>query len=141
MTDFGWHYPPGVTGNEPQIRGVDPEEACAQCGTPFDYDEPIKLCAEVYVCDATCEARWVVRHPADFPPRTVLDAALELEDEGVVVRVLRIRRLASVGGRVIRREGPAGMPAAYVLADDDPETERAVLARDIRAVKVVDDGS
>lgn len=29
MTDFGWHYPPGVTGLEPQISGDYP---CSRCG-------------------------------------------------------------------------------------------------------------
>ena len=27
MADFGWHYPPGVTGREPQISGIYPADA------------------------------------------------------------------------------------------------------------------
>ena len=30
MTDFGWHYPPGVTGNEPEIAGRS-EDECEAC--------------------------------------------------------------------------------------------------------------
>ena len=26
MANFGWDYPPGVTGNEPQISGIYPIE-------------------------------------------------------------------------------------------------------------------
>ena len=33
---FGWDYPPGVTGNEPEISGEWP---CAGCGFSFDPDE------------------------------------------------------------------------------------------------------
>lgn len=33
---FGWDYPPGVTGNEPQIAGW-PE--CPACGDEFDGAE------------------------------------------------------------------------------------------------------
>ena len=29
MTNFGWNYPPGVTGNEPEITGEWP---CQECG-------------------------------------------------------------------------------------------------------------
>lgn len=36
MTDFGWHYPPGVTGNELEIAGPDYEIEsdipCPKCG-------------------------------------------------------------------------------------------------------------
>ena len=32
--NFGWDYPPGVTGNEPQITGEWPEE------DEFEYDSP-----------------------------------------------------------------------------------------------------
>jgi len=36
-SNFGWDYPPGVTGNEPQITG---EWRCANCGAvlPEEYD-------------------------------------------------------------------------------------------------------
>lgn len=37
MTSFGWDYPPGVTGNEPEIAGYDETESrtdliCRKCG-------------------------------------------------------------------------------------------------------------
>lgn len=137
---FGWEYPPGVSGNEPQIRGVDPDEACAQCGDPFDYDEPIKLCADLYVCNATCEARYIVRNAGEFDPRQVLDAAGDLEGEDdVVVRLIRVGRLGTVEGRVVGRRGTICTPVAYRLADEQ-DAEREVLLRDVRAVRVVADG-
>ena len=37
MSGFGWHYPPGVTGNEPQITGEYPCDECDGCG--YDEDE------------------------------------------------------------------------------------------------------
>jgi len=37
MTNFGWNYPPGVTGFEPQITGEWP---CGECGgRGYDEDE------------------------------------------------------------------------------------------------------
>ena len=33
---FGWEYPPGVTGREPQITG---DAECPECGSPLTYDE------------------------------------------------------------------------------------------------------
>jgi len=36
MTDFGWYYPPGVTGNEPQISGEWP---CEVCGGDLSFFE------------------------------------------------------------------------------------------------------
>lgn len=133
---FGWDYPPGVTGNEPQIAGVDPEEACAQCGAPFDYDEPIKLTAEVYLCSQGCEARWVVGHAQDFPPRTVLDAAGDLED--VEVRVLR-GALEPAQGCVVGRRGTTAAPLAYSLVTEQSQ-ELEVLLSDVTGVKVVANG-
>ena len=39
MSNFGWNYPPGVTGNEYQIAGPDYEEEvdgeCPVCGNEF----------------------------------------------------------------------------------------------------------
>jgi len=37
MPNFGWNYPPGVTGNEPQITGEWPCEECG--GQGWDEDE------------------------------------------------------------------------------------------------------
>ena len=37
MPNFGWDYPPGVTGNEPQITGEWPCEECEGAG--YDEDE------------------------------------------------------------------------------------------------------
>lgn len=37
MTNFGWNYPPGVRGNEPELTGEYP---CAECyGEGADQDE------------------------------------------------------------------------------------------------------
>lgn len=37
-SDFGWDYPPGVTGNEPQITGEWPCEECDGAGPDEDED-------------------------------------------------------------------------------------------------------
>jgi hypothetical protein len=44
MTNFGWNFPPGVTGNEFAIAGPDREweTTCAECDAPaaaacYDY--------------------------------------------------------------------------------------------------------
>ena len=43
MVNFGWDYPPGVTGNEPQITGEDfsdEEDPCDWCGAaPCECEE------------------------------------------------------------------------------------------------------
>ena len=39
MADFGWSYPPGVTGLEPEIAGSD--EPCPNCGTDCWPDETV----------------------------------------------------------------------------------------------------
>ncbi len=37
MTSFGWNYPPGVTGFEPELTGEWP---CGECGGKgYDEDE------------------------------------------------------------------------------------------------------
>jgi len=43
--DFGWDYPPGVIGNEPQIAGPPyDDDACALCGEGFtDRDEKAEM--------------------------------------------------------------------------------------------------
>lgn len=49
MTDFGWNYPPGVTGNEPQIVGYP---NCANCSHEAEVhgdggcEEPGCTCVE-----------------------------------------------------------------------------------------------
>jgi hypothetical protein len=48
--NFGWDYPPGVTGNEPEIAGY-PE--CPMCGLPLDeheegYDQDRDV--QYYIC-------------------------------------------------------------------------------------------
>jgi len=60
MSGFGWDYPPGVTGNEPQITGewpcvncgrTLPEEAeCPECGEPMVEDDHEWTCT---ACDHT----------------------------------------------------------------------------------------
>ena len=39
MANFGWHYPPGVTGNEFAIAGPDYEResnwSCGDCSSPM----------------------------------------------------------------------------------------------------------
>lgn len=37
--DFGWEYPPGVTGNEPQITGEDPVGYYSEEDDCYIYDE------------------------------------------------------------------------------------------------------
>lgn len=37
MSAFGWEYPPGVTGREPEITGEWPCHDCGGCG--YDEDE------------------------------------------------------------------------------------------------------
>ena len=44
MSIFGWSYPPGVTGNEPEIVGYD--GPCAVCGRGDDDC----ICPECPVC-------------------------------------------------------------------------------------------
>ena len=36
---FGWDYPPGVTGNEPQIVGYPP---CVECGHEHEEHEEVQ---------------------------------------------------------------------------------------------------
>ena len=56
MPDFGWNYPPGVTGNEYEITWADYAKevkgACPNCGAPDTLIE------EGYkdVCWQTCRA-------------------------------------------------------------------------------------
>ena len=61
---FGWSYPPGVTGNEPQINGVS-MIACQHCLTEYDEEDAkynmVKLPEGQWVCithilDATVKA-------------------------------------------------------------------------------------
>ena len=135
--DFGWEYPPGVTGNEPQIAGRDPMDGCAQCDDPFDYEGPVGKThdGDGYLCSATCEARWVLAHAADYGPRAVLDAAGDEED--VVVRVINASASAVVG-RVVGRRGLSRDVQGYVLELEDG-SEREVLTATIRRVEVVED--
>lgn len=48
MTSFGWDYPPGVTGNEPQISGIWPiesvlDQAYEDLKKAFDLVENVQL--------------------------------------------------------------------------------------------------
>ena len=45
MTNLGWNYPPGVTGNEPQITGEWPCDYCDSRG--YDEDEDGKHSCEL----------------------------------------------------------------------------------------------
>lgn len=50
---FGWDYPPGVTGNEPQITGIYP---CVECGRPLAEDDPCPSCGgELEWRDRECD--------------------------------------------------------------------------------------
>ena len=67
MANFGWHYPPGATGNEYAIAGPDYEqeldEPCPQCGA-------LALVEEGYRGNrwATCdECDYQYDIPADEP--------------------------------------------------------------------------
>ena len=61
-TNFGGEYPPGVTGNEPEIAGWPDEECsdcmgaghvCEFCGSP--YDEDISIHCGDHVVGEECE--------------------------------------------------------------------------------------
>jgi hypothetical protein len=47
MGKFGWSYPPGVTGNEPEISGY--ELPCEVCG----HEAGDCICPECPACGAT----------------------------------------------------------------------------------------
>ena len=43
MPDFGWGYPPGVSGNEPELTGEWP---CYECGgSGGERDDPCPCCS------------------------------------------------------------------------------------------------
>lgn len=42
MANFGWNYPPGVTGNEYEINGPDYQDSigfCPECGEEEWFEE------------------------------------------------------------------------------------------------------
>jgi len=47
VSDFGWDYPPGVTGNEPQITGEYPTDP----HTPYSYFEAAEGGWQVWIGD------------------------------------------------------------------------------------------
>lgn len=67
MTDYGWTYPPGVTGYEPEIAGCP---ICPICGEDSD-DETCPLCEGTGYADPA-EMRYV---EADMREQAVLDEA------------------------------------------------------------------
>ncbi len=54
MTDFGWEYPPGVTGNEPQLTGGGEvteqpvDEICDECSG--DIMEELTYTSCIHYC-------------------------------------------------------------------------------------------
>ena len=52
--DFGWDYPPGVTGNEPEIAGYG---LCANCG--HDYEEHYSHYDEEEFEEGPCKVEFV----------------------------------------------------------------------------------
>lgn len=55
MSAFGWDYPPGVTGNEPQITGITP---CAKCGAPLPEEADCHECGKPMEWDNECCDWW-----------------------------------------------------------------------------------
>lgn len=132
--DFGWEYPPGVTGNEPAIVGFDPD-ACAQCGDPLDPEERLEPCEDGgYFCSPPCSKRWLLDTTPDTVVRERLDAALELEQR------VRVHRAACdpVEG-VVLELGRRGVPD--VLLEDAEGEEVCCLLGMIERVEVVEGGS
>jgi hypothetical protein len=76
MGKFGWSYPPGVTGNEPQISGC--ELPCEVCG----HAAGDCICPECPTCGATgdplCyEQHGLVRNQQQIAGRAKLEARWE----------------------------------------------------------------
>jgi hypothetical protein len=61
MSKFGWSYPPGVTGSEPEIAGGD--DRCFVCGRDVDSCD----CAECPKCHAVGEPSCFAE--CGLPPR------------------------------------------------------------------------
>lgn len=140
---LGWDYPPGVTGNEPQIAGGS-EDDCIVCGEPWrawrDMDcGPYARTpsGEGVLCSPRCAAIYTLEN-SDDDTVALLDAALELDTDATVVRVHRAA-VPPVEGRVMGRTGPSQQPLSYTL-EDDAGAERDVLVAMIERVEVVTDG-
>lgn len=130
---FGWDYPPGVSGCEPQIAGDD-GSCCVACGDPLEKYEPAydrSKSGEGYVCSSHCAARDTLDHGDDVDVGDYLAAALELGD--VTVRVHRAA-CAPIEGTVCNYSHRAG---SYTLEDADGEVD--VLPAMVERVEVVDD--
>jgi len=73
MTDFGWDYPPGVTGNEIEIAGPDYEkESDVPC--PYEPNKSTKdslPCGEPTMEEGYHHERWLI---CDNGHRTDLDS-------------------------------------------------------------------
>jgi hypothetical protein len=79
---FGWDYPPGVTGNEPQISGEWPCECdrdphCKMCEGKGYIDYGEKLWDTVLDCPNCCKHTlelftddWVCSHRCEGPDST-----------------------------------------------------------------------
>jgi hypothetical protein len=72
MVDFGWNYPPGVTGNEYEIAGADYEkETDVPCPEVIGKDEDALPCGEPTMEQGYQGNRWLVcdnDHTTDLEP-------------------------------------------------------------------------
>ena len=50
MSLFGWDYPPGVTGNEPEITGDYYTDECTKCGELRDLCPDCGACEDCPCC-------------------------------------------------------------------------------------------
>lgn len=52
--NFGWSYPPGVTGNEPEIAGYPDNDNDSDCDHEYDSFGECRLCDDdsQICCDA-----------------------------------------------------------------------------------------
>ena len=132
--DFGCEYPPGVTGNEPQIAGYDESSNCVVCAEPLDpADEyPSAPDDSGYFCQTECEMRWLLENGATV--KLQLDAALELESEVVLIRPA----CEPVEGVVVGRHTFPDGGATYTIEEADGE-ERDVFLSMIDKVEAVED--
>jgi len=50
------YYPAGVTGNEPELNGSEPEEACPRCGTELNDELECPKCRYVVQRCPACDS-------------------------------------------------------------------------------------
>lgn len=83
MADFGWQYPPGVTGNEPQISGVWPLDGVLD-SVEVDFREARhKIEDAMYELDDQYSANKMGELPKSFQEKfdKVYDSLTELIDD------------------------------------------------------------